>query len=35
MVDKEPQLNALEVGELDLFVDSMKPFEIENIGNEA
>ncbi|XP_013145757.1 PREDICTED: zinc finger MYND domain-containing protein 10 [Papilio polytes] len=29
------QLSALEVGELDLFVDSMEPSEIENIGNQA
>ncbi|CAG5055031.1 unnamed protein product [Parnassius apollo] len=34
MADKE-QLSALEVGELDLFVDSMEPTQIENIGNQA
>ncbi|XP_068625210.1 zinc finger MYND domain-containing protein 10 [Battus philenor] len=35
MVDKDQQLSALAVGELDLFVDSMTASEIENIGNEA
>ncbi|XP_026750576.1 zinc finger MYND domain-containing protein 10 [Galleria mellonella] len=35
MVDKDPQLSALEVGELDMFVESMEPSRIENIGNQA
>ncbi|KAI5641293.1 MYND finger domain-containing protein [Phthorimaea operculella] len=33
MVDKEPQLSALNPGELDYFVDSMEPSKIESIGN--
>ncbi|CAK1591178.1 unnamed protein product [Parnassius mnemosyne] len=34
MSDKD-QISALEVGELDLFVDSMEPTQIENIGSQA
>ncbi|XP_045505367.1 zinc finger MYND domain-containing protein 10 [Colias croceus] len=35
MVEKDPQLSALEVGELDLFVQSMEPWRIESIGNQS
>lgn len=35
MVDKDPELNALEPGELDIFVDSMEPSKIDRIGNQA
>lgn len=35
MVEKDPQLSALDVGELDLFVDSMEPSRIDTIGNQA
>lgn len=35
MVEKESQLSALDIGELDMFVDSMEPWRIENIGNQA
>lgn len=34
MVDKDPQLCALNIGELDIFVDSMEPSRIEAIGKE-
>ncbi|CAH0596960.1 unnamed protein product [Chrysodeixis includens] len=35
MVDKDPQLSALGVGELDLFVESMVPSSIDAIGNQG
>lgn len=35
MVDKDPQLSALDIGELDMFVESMEPSQILNIGNQA
>lgn len=35
MVEKDPQINALDVGELDLFVDSMEPSKIDSIGNQG
>ncbi|XP_047520304.1 zinc finger MYND domain-containing protein 10 [Pieris napi] len=35
MVEKDPQLSALEVGELDLFVQSIEPWHIESIGNQS
>ncbi|CAG9792736.1 unnamed protein product [Diatraea saccharalis] len=35
MVEKDPQLSALDVGELDVFVESMEPWQIESIGNQA
>ncbi|XP_028162273.1 zinc finger MYND domain-containing protein 10 homolog, partial [Ostrinia furnacalis] len=35
MVDKDPQLRALEIGEVDMFVESMEPARIESIGNQA
>ncbi|KAG6461714.1 hypothetical protein O3G_MSEX012809 [Manduca sexta] len=35
MVEKDPQLSALEPGELDLFVESMEPSRLELIGNKA
>lgn len=35
MVEKDISLNALDVGELDLFVQSIEPWRIESIGNQA
>lgn len=35
MVEKDPQISALDVGELDIFIDSMDPSRIESIGNHA
>lgn len=35
MVEKDPQLSALDVGELDLFVDSMERSLIESIGHQG
>ncbi|XP_038218288.1 zinc finger MYND domain-containing protein 10 [Zerene cesonia] len=35
MVEKDPQISALEVGELDLFVQSIEPWRIESIGNQS
>ncbi|KAI8432801.1 hypothetical protein MSG28_013751 [Choristoneura fumiferana] len=35
MVEKDPQLSALEIGELDIFVESMEPSRIDSIGNQA
>lgn len=35
MVEKDPQICALNVGELDIFVDSMEPSQIELIGNQS
>ncbi|KOB52242.1 putative Zinc finger protein MYND domain-containing protein, partial [Operophtera brumata] len=35
MVEKDPQISALDVGELDIFVDSMEPSQIELIGNQS
>ncbi|XP_075985801.1 zinc finger MYND-type containing 10 [Anticarsia gemmatalis] len=35
MVEKDPQLSALEIGELDMFVESMEPSRIDAIGNQA
>ncbi|XP_041974306.1 zinc finger MYND domain-containing protein 10 isoform X1 [Aricia agestis] len=35
MVEKDTQLSTLDVGELDLFVQSMEPWPIEAIGNQA
>lgn len=35
MVEKDPQLSALDIGELDMFVESMEPSQILNIGNQA
>lgn len=35
MVEKDAQLSALDIGELDLFVESMEPSQIINIGNHA
>lgn len=35
MVEKDPQLSALDIGELDIFVESMEPWRIESIGNQA
>lgn len=35
MVEKNPQLSALDIGELDLFVESMEPSKIDCIGNQA
>ncbi|XP_021207310.2 zinc finger MYND domain-containing protein 10 isoform X2 [Bombyx mori] len=35
MVEKDQQLNALDAGELDLFVESMEPSRIDSIGNQA
>ncbi|CAB3229726.1 unnamed protein product [Arctia plantaginis] len=35
MVEKDPQLSALDIGELDIFVESMEPWRIDSIGNQA
>ncbi|XP_013191818.2 zinc finger MYND domain-containing protein 10 [Amyelois transitella] len=35
MADKDHQLSALEVGELDMFVDSMEPTRLEMIGSQV
>lgn len=35
MVEKDTQLSALDIGELDLFVESMAPSQILSIGNQA
>ncbi|CAH0403026.1 unnamed protein product [Chilo suppressalis] len=35
MVEKDPQLSALDIGELDIFVESMEPWQIDTIGNQA
>ncbi|XP_026332713.1 zinc finger MYND domain-containing protein 10 [Hyposmocoma kahamanoa] len=35
MVEKDAQLSALDIGELDLFVESMAPSQILSIGNQA
>lgn len=35
MVDKDPKISALEVGELDLFVQSIEPWRIESIANQS
>lgn len=35
MVEKDPQISALDIGELDMFVESMEPSQILNIGNTA
>ncbi|XP_063633402.1 zinc finger MYND domain-containing protein 10 [Cydia splendana] len=35
MVEKDPQLSALEIGELDMFVDSIEPSRIDSIGNQV
>lgn len=35
MVEKDPQLRALDFSELDMFVENMEPSQILNIGNHA
>lgn len=35
MVENEEQLSALDIGELDLFIDSMEASRMESIGNQA
>ncbi|XP_072948432.1 zinc finger MYND domain-containing protein 10 [Epargyreus clarus] len=35
MVENDQQLSALNVGELDIFVESMEPTHMESIGNQA
>lgn len=35
MVEKEAQLAALYIGELDMYVQTMEPWHIESIGNQA
>lgn len=35
MAENDSQLSALDVGELDLFVESMEPWKLSNIGNQA
>lgn len=35
MVEKEAQLAALDIGELDMYVQTMEPWHIESVGNQA
>ncbi|XP_063547405.1 zinc finger MYND domain-containing protein 10 isoform X2 [Cydia strobilella] len=35
MVEKDPQLSALEIGELDMFIDSIEPSRIDSIGSQV
>lgn len=35
MVEKDPQIRALDAGELDIFIDSMEPWKVESIGNQS
>lgn len=35
MVEKDPQISALEIGELDIFVDSMEPTRLDCIGGQS
>lgn len=35
MVEKDPTLSALEIGELDMFVESIVAWRVECVGNQA
>lgn len=35
MVEKDAQLSALDIGELDLYVQSMEHWRLDSVGNQA